>query len=106
MKPTASGAGWSRPIGELLIGILLVAFAGATAVGLLLWAAGELAALVTRSHPSGTPVSAALHIGLQLPGHLRDPAAAWPARNRTGLAGAVAFYITAAVLLGLTRLLQ
>jgi type IV secretion system protein VirD4 len=101
MKPAASGAGWSRPVGELLIGILLVAFAAATAVGLLLWAAGELAALVTRSHPSGTPVSAALHIGLRLPGHLRDPAAAWPARNRTGLAGAVPFYITAAVLLGL-----
>lgn len=76
MKPTASGGGWSRPVGELLIGMLLVVFAAATAVGLLLWAAGELAALVARSRPSGTPVSAALHIALQLPGHLRDPAAA------------------------------
>lgn len=76
--------GWERA--------LLIAAAGVTAVGLIVWATGELAALAFAGQTTGTGLAEMPSILASLPDHLGDPAAAWPPQLDSELPGPVAFY--------------
>lgn len=68
----------------------VVAVAGALAC--FLWAAGEMAGLLTHGQWPDVPVHTAPGVAVRLPAHLAEPAAAWPPKTRDQLAGPVAFY--------------
>ncbi len=88
----------ARPVEELLAAAGLTVLAIAGGVGLVLWAAGELAAVFTMGRLTGTSPSAALAIAIRFPMHLAEPALAWPAPTRSSTAGAPAFYAAFALL--------
>lgn len=58
----------------------------------LLWAAGELAGLLTQGHWPDVPLRTAPGVVVRLPAHLDEPAAAWPPAARGQLSGPITFY--------------
>jgi type IV secretion system protein VirD4 len=77
---------------ELLMTWALGAVALIGAFGVLLWAAGQVAGLLTHGHWPGVRLRAALGVAVHLPADLDEPAAAWPPEVREQLAGPVVFY--------------
>jgi type IV secretory pathway TraG/TraD family ATPase VirD4 len=67
------------------------------AIGTWLW--GETAGLLTHGALPRVPVSQSLSIALRLPGHFRDPRAAWPSQAAVLLPGSAGFYCAGVVLL-------
>jgi type IV secretion system protein VirD4 len=84
----------------ILLGLGLFTVAG---IGTWLW--GEAAGLLTHGALPRVPVSQSLSIALRLPGHLRDPRAAWPPESAALLPGSTAFYCAGAILLGVGAVL-
>jgi type IV secretory pathway TraG/TraD family ATPase VirD4 len=78
----------------ITIGLALSALAG---IGTWLW--GELAGLLAHGALPRVAVSQSLSIALRLPGHLRDPRAAWPPEVAVSLPTSPLFYGTAGLLL-------
>lgn len=74
----------------------------ATVLGIVIWGAGELSALIASGHFPGTDLSHMGRVVLRLIQHPSDPRAAWPRADQDGLAGPALFY---AVLLALLILL-
>jgi type IV secretion system protein VirD4 len=69
---------------------------GLSAVAVLAWAGGSLAALITGHQGSVSLVDAGEAV-LRLPGHLGDPASAWPEPARSTLPGPVVYWACQAV---------
>ncbi len=61
---------------------------------LLVWIWGGLAGAVFGDGWPQVGFGALLTVAVRLPGHLGDPAAAWPAGTRAGLPGPAGFYLT------------
>jgi type IV secretion system protein VirD4 len=112
--PGSSGVGGDhtsvgRPVldspSDYLLAAVLVLVAVVT-VGV--WSTGQTAALVTGHGWPSVPVTDGLGIATRLPGHLSDPATAWPPRVRSQLPGLVGMSVAAVldvvVLLGLAAL--
>jgi type IV secretion system protein VirD4 len=72
--------------GDALAIIAAVALAVPAAVVML---AGALAGLLAAGRPAGLDPAAALGVAARIPGHLADPALAWPAAVRERLPGAL-----------------
>lgn len=77
----------------------LCALATALAAGALLWLTGELAGRIFEGAWPDTTFSQMGRILVRLHSHVGDPAAAWPAPERSRIPGAAAFYATLAILL-------
>ena len=78
---------------------VIVAVTGVLACGGLVWLWGGLAGAVFGSGWPRGGLFQALGVALRLPSHLADPGAAWPATARTALPGAVACWLTLALLI-------
>lgn len=75
---------------------------GLFVTGMTVWLAGQIAAALFGSGWPRSSVEDAAGVVLGLPGHLGDPASAWPAPARASLPGPLAFYV---VLVALTTVL-
>jgi len=95
------GARAAMTVEELLLLHLLAAVGGVAALGVLAWAAGQVAGWVAHGAWPRVPVGEAFGIATRLPAHLGDPRQAWPAPVRDQLAGPVVFYTLAVGLLAL-----
>ena len=84
---------------DLLLYAVAAFAALVTATALGVWAAGQLAGLLTTGHWPPVAPGQAVGILLALPGHLADPRAAWPTAAQHELPGPFAFYGVACVLL-------
>ena len=69
------------------------------ALGVILWTAGQLAGLLAHGHWPDVPLHSAPALAVRIPGHLDDPAQAWPPGVRQQQAGSLVFYLVALVLL-------
>jgi type IV secretion system protein VirD4 len=72
---------------------------GVVIFGALFWTAGQLAGRVFGGSWPSVRLSEMSSVLIALPGHLRDPAAAWPQQAGELIPGPLAFYGTVAVLL-------
>lgn len=90
--PTRTGPGSRHSDDDLWLYLVAILAGVFIALGLLVWSAGQLAALATRGAWPRVPASAAFGIVLRLPAHVPAPAAAWPRAARAQLAGPAAFY--------------
>jgi type IV secretion system protein VirD4 len=77
----------------------LGALAAALAIALLLWAAGSISGRIFLGAWPGTRFSQMGSVLVDFHAHFGDPAAAWPAPERTRIPGPVDFYVTLAALL-------
>jgi type IV secretion system protein VirD4 len=77
--------------------LLITAAAAAVAVIAGTWLTGQLAGLVFHGTWPPASIGQALQITLALPGHLHDPALAWPARARADLPGPAGFAAAAVI---------
>ncbi len=82
-------------------GVLAPLAALAAALVLLLWATGNLAALLVHGHRPRARLDDMGAVAVRLAGHPGDPAAAWPPADRALLPGPVGFYATLTVLAGI-----
>jgi type IV secretory pathway TraG/TraD family ATPase VirD4 len=82
----------------LIVAVLSVAAALLGGV----WLTGQTAGLLFRHTWPATDFGDSIDILTDLPDHLADPSAAWPATARPDLPGPVAFYSTAVLLLAIT----
>lgn len=73
-------------------GLYVAAALAVAALLLLVWSTGAVAGALLGPGPVTTGPGETLAVVLQLPFHLGDPRAAWPARSRSGLPGAVGIY--------------
>lgn len=83
--------------GKDMVIVLGLALLATAAIGAWIW--GQAAALITHGVLMRVPISQSLSIALRLPGHLRDPRAAWPTHAAALLPGSTGFYGAGAVLL-------
>jgi type IV secretion system protein VirD4 len=77
----------------------LWAVVAALGLGSVLWLTGEIAGRLFGGAWPGTPFPEMARVLVRLHAHAGAPAAAWPARERKLIPGAVAFYTTLAALL-------
>jgi type IV secretion system protein VirD4 len=99
MTPIPSRGGQKAPSGGAEP-LTTLGLAGAAAFALLagvVWAAGQLAALVWAGRWPAVVISEAPAVLVRLPDHLADPAAAWPPDAAAALPGPVLLYTTLAV---------
>ena len=92
-KPTVREQGWEN--------VAFVAFFVLIAVGVLMWAAGELSGFLATGHLPGATFS---QMGKALTGffeHLADPKEAWPRSVREHMSGPVLFYLCLGFLIAL-----
>jgi type IV secretion system protein VirD4 len=71
---------------------MLVTIGTALAIGLMIWLWGGVAGAVFGAGWPHVGTGQLLGVLTRLPGHLGDPAAAWPSRSRSRLPGAAGFY--------------
>jgi type IV secretion system protein VirD4 len=85
-----------------LLAFGLVALAGvATALGAVVWLAGEVSGWLATGRWSPTSIRDSLAILLRLPAHTSAPAMAWPSSARPDLSGPLPFYVVLVLLLAL-----
>jgi type IV secretion system protein VirD4 len=75
---------------------VLVLIAG---VAVTVWLTGELAALLASGHTVVVDPGDLAHVIVRLPGHLADPARAWPPRMHAALPGPAVFYLSTALVI-------
>ncbi len=80
-----SREGISDPAALAIVGVV-------AGIGLLLWLWGGVAGALFGAGWPRLGAGQLLGVLVRLPGHLGDPAGAWPARTRAGLPGAGGFY--------------
>lgn len=74
---------------------------GGAGLCLLVWGWGQLAGLVLGGGRPALPLGRTPRVVAALPGHLADPAAAWPAADRALLPGPAGFYLVLVAALAL-----
>lgn len=84
--------GWE---GALFIPVLIV-----LALGLVVWAAGEVSGLLASGKWTGARFSEMGKVIVRLAGEPEDPAAAWPRRTRSSMPGPLVFYPILVLLVG------
>jgi len=99
--PAWSSARSGMTVEDLLLLYVAAPVGGLGVLGLLAWGVGQLAGLLTHGAWPHVPASAAFGIATRLPGHLENPRMAWSPAVRDQLAGPVAFYSMAFVLMAL-----
>jgi type IV secretion system protein VirD4 len=90
----------SSPGSDRTLNLVLVLFAAFAGLSVVVWLAGQLSGAVFGAGWPPGPISQAGSVLLELPGHLDDPARAWPRHARASLPGPVAFYSTLGLLAG------
>lgn len=88
-----------RPREEGWEGTAFVAVLAVIGFGLVLWATGELSALIANGHFAGTSFSQMGRVLVNLPDHAGDPRLAWPRGVRNELGGPLIFYGILAILI-------
>jgi len=89
---------------ELLTAWVLGAAALVGGLGVVLWAAGQLAGLLAQGHWPDVPLGKAAGITMRIPTHLDEPSLAWPPGARSQLANPLAFYLVLLLLLVVSML--
>ncbi len=77
--------------------VILVVLAGAVAAASAVWVWGGIAGAVFGGGWPRMSPDALLDVLVRLPGHVSDPAAAWPRRLRAALPGPIGFYAALAI---------
>ena len=88
-------------VNDLLGTAVLIAVGVLVAIVVVVWSGAQVAARLSGHGPVPVPLVETVGVLSRLPGHLGDPAAAWPAAARPVLPGAVLYYIGLAVPLAL-----
>ena len=78
--------------------VVTALLAGAVALVIWVWGAGQVAGWLTAGRWPRVPASAGAGVLSRLPDHIRDPRLAWPLPARAGLPGPELLYATAAAL--------
>jgi type IV secretion system protein VirD4 len=75
------------------------------ALGIVLWAAGQLAGLLTHGRWPDVPLQSAPGLAIRVPGHLGDPSQAWPSEARDQQAGPFVLYFVVLIIFALLMLI-
>src|SRR5215211_6395380 len=88
------------PGSDRTLNVVLVLFAALAGLSVVVWLAGQLSGAVFGAGWPPGRITQAGSVLLELPGHLDDPARAWPHHARASLPGPIAFYSTLGLLVG------
>ena len=101
---SVDGQHGTRGPGIGAIAFVPMAITVAATVGLL-WATGNISALLTRGRRPRAALEDMGAVAVRLAQHPEEPAAAWPAADHQVIPGPAPFYATLVVLLGLAAVL-
>ncbi len=77
---------------HLQLTVTAVLLAIVMGISVMVWAGGQLAALIRHGHPLDASVGDALQAAVRLPDHMGDPRLAWPEPARHQLPGPVLYW--------------